>query len=192
MTETLDRDLRDRGNAPHLSRTTTILRVAAATAWAHLAKKMGLSRLIPQVGDSSDGNDQTKAVRLRLVLEQLGPSFVKLGQLLNVQRDLIPAEIIAELEKLQEQAASFSFAERLDTLQQHLDRATNRLSFSLRIAAIVVASSIVMSFHSGPHFEGIPLIGLIGYGVAAVLGLRCAVAILRSGKLEYLHRARHP
>ena len=192
MTETLHRDLRDRGNAPHLSRTTMILRVAAATGWAHLAEKMGLRRLIPQVGYSSDEKDQTKAVRLRLVLEQLGPSFVKLGQLLNVQRDLLSAEIIAELEKLQDKAVSFSFAKRLDTLQQHFDRATNRRSFSLRIAAIVVASSIVMSFHSGPHFEGIPLIGLIGYGVAAVLGMRCAVAILRSGKLEYLHRARHP
>ena len=57
------------------------------------------------------------------------------------------------------------------------------MSFSLLIAAIVVASSIVMSFHTGPHFEGIPLIGLIGYGLAAVLGLGWAIAILRSGKL---------
>ena len=71
----------------------------------------------------------------------------------------------------------------LDTFQQHLDRASNRVNFSLLIAAIVVASSIVMSFHTGPHFEGIPLIGLIGYGLAAVLVLGWAIAILRSGKL---------
>jgi ubiquinone biosynthesis protein len=73
--------------------------------------------------------------------------------------------------------------EHLDTLQQHLDRASNRLSFSLLIAAIVIASSIVMSFHTGPHFEGIPLIGLIGYGIAVILGLWWAIAILRSGRL---------
>jgi ubiquinone biosynthesis protein len=73
--------------------------------------------------------------------------------------------------------------EQLDTLQQHLDRASNRLSFSLLIAAIVVSSSIVMSFHTGPHVEDIPLIGLVGYGIAAVLGLWWAVAMLRSGRL---------
>lgn len=73
--------------------------------------------------------------------------------------------------------------EALDTLQQHIDRASNRLSFSLIIASIVVASSIVMSYHTGPHFEGIPLLGVAGYGIAAALGLWWAVAILRSGRL---------
>jgi ubiquinone biosynthesis protein len=73
--------------------------------------------------------------------------------------------------------------EHLDELQRHIDRASNRLSFSLIISAIVIASSIVMSFHTGPHFEGIPLLGLIGYGLAAFLGLWWAIAILRSGKL---------
>jgi ubiquinone biosynthesis protein len=73
--------------------------------------------------------------------------------------------------------------EALESLQQHLDRAGNRLSFSLIIASIVIASSIVMSYHTGPHLEGIPLLGLAGYGIAALLGLWWAVAILRSGRL---------
>lgn len=73
--------------------------------------------------------------------------------------------------------------EHLDELQRHVDRASNRLSFSLIIAAIVIASSIVMSAHAGPHLEGIPLLGLIGYALAAFLGLWWAIAILRSGKL---------
>lgn len=73
--------------------------------------------------------------------------------------------------------------EALETLHQHVDRASNRLSFSLIIASIVVASSIVMSYHTGPHFEGIPLLGLAGYTIAAVLGLWWAIAILRSGRL---------
>jgi ubiquinone biosynthesis protein len=73
--------------------------------------------------------------------------------------------------------------EGLDIAQQHLDRASNRLSFSLIIAAIVIASSIVMSYHAGPHLEGIPLLGVAGYAIAGVLGLWWAVAILRSGRL---------
>ena len=73
--------------------------------------------------------------------------------------------------------------ERLDVLQQHLERASNRLSFSLIIGAIVIASSIVFTSHTGPHLEGLPLLGLLGYGIAAVLGLWWAIAILRSGRL---------
>jgi ubiquinone biosynthesis protein len=73
--------------------------------------------------------------------------------------------------------------EHLEEVQGHLDRASNRLCFSLIIAAIVIASSIVMTAHTGPHLEGIPLLGLLGYALAALLGLWWAVAILRSGKL---------
>jgi len=73
--------------------------------------------------------------------------------------------------------------ERLEEVEQHFDRASNRLSFSLVIGAVVIASSIVMAYGTGPQYEGIPLLGLVGYGVAAVLGLAWAVAILRSGRL---------
>jgi ubiquinone biosynthesis protein len=51
------------------------------------------------------------------------------------------------------------------------------------IAAVVVASSIVFTSHTGPHIEGLPLLGLVGYGIAAALGLWWAIAILRSGRL---------
>ncbi|MEW6613682.1 MAG: ABC1 kinase family protein [Pseudomonadota bacterium] len=72
--------------------------------------------------------------------------------------------------------------EQLDEVQQHIDRAGNRLSLSLIIAALLIGSSLVMAFHSGPHYRGIPLLGLVGYLLASALGLWWAVAILRSGK----------
>ncbi len=45
--------------------------------------------------------------RLRLALQSLGPIFVKLGQVLSTRRDILPADIIAELEKLQDKVAPF-------------------------------------------------------------------------------------
>ncbi len=47
--------------------------------------------------------------RLRLVLQDLGPSFIKLGQILSTRSDLIPDDIIEELVKLQDQVTPLSY-----------------------------------------------------------------------------------
>ena len=50
-----------------------------------------------------------RALRLRLALEQLGPIFVKFGQMLSTRRDLIPQNIANELAKLQDQVPPFDY-----------------------------------------------------------------------------------
>ncbi len=54
--------------------------------------------------------DLPKAVRIRMVFEELGPTFIKLGQLLATRPDLIPVEWTEELKKLQARCASLPFA----------------------------------------------------------------------------------
>src|SRR4030067_850299 len=48
-----------------------------------------------------------RAVRLRLALENLGPIFVKFGQVLSTRRDLMPNDLADELAKLQDQVPPF-------------------------------------------------------------------------------------
>src|SRR5438552_10882086 len=48
-----------------------------------------------------------RAVRLRMALQDLGPIFVKFGQMLSTRRDLLPADIADELAKLQDQVPPF-------------------------------------------------------------------------------------
>ncbi|RXJ00015.1 AarF/ABC1/UbiB kinase family protein [Anaerobacillus alkaliphilus] len=49
--------------------------------------------------------------RLRLFLEELGPTFIKIGQIASTRSDLFPPDIIAELEKLQDNVPPFSYEE---------------------------------------------------------------------------------
>lgn len=51
--------------------------------------------------------EQPRGLRLRLALEELGPIFVKFGQILSTRPDLIPADIVAELDHLQDNVAPF-------------------------------------------------------------------------------------
>lgn len=71
----------------------------------------------------------------------------------------------------------------LDRLINDLDRSSNRLSFSMLIAALIIGSSLIMQTEKGPLLFGFPALGFIGYSIAGILGLWLAIAILRSGRL---------
>ena len=68
-------------------------------------------------------------------------------------------------------------------LTSALDKSSNRLSFSLIIAALIIGSSLVMQLNKGPQLLGFPAFGVLGFLIAGILGLWLVVAILRSGRL---------
>ncbi|MCY9515733.1 ABC1 kinase family protein [Paenibacillus apiarius] len=67
---------------------------------------------------------ETKTVgeRIRLVLEELGPAFIKLGQLLSTRSDLFPDSVIRELVKLQDQVPPFPAHEARRIVEAELNR----------------------------------------------------------------------
>ena len=71
----------------------------------------------------------------------------------------------------------------LEQLVNDLDKSTNRISFSMVIAALIIGSSLVMQIDKGPMLFGFPILGLLGYSVAGFLGFGLAIAILRSGRM---------
>jgi ubiquinone biosynthesis protein len=71
----------------------------------------------------------------------------------------------------------------LEKLISELDKSSNRLSFAMVIAAIIVGSSLVLTIDIGLKVYGLPVLGLIGYLFAGILGAGLAISILRSGKL---------
>ena len=73
--------------------------------------------------------------------------------------------------------------EKLEDLENHIDRASNRLAFAIVIAAIIIGSSTIAQFHVGPRIWGFSALGIIGYTLAGFLGLRLIWAIIKSGRL---------
>jgi ubiquinone biosynthesis protein len=71
----------------------------------------GLVRPIERVALGDDVPPQDRARRLRLVCEDLGPTFVKLGQVLSTRHDLLPEAYTTELAALRDEVRPFPFAE---------------------------------------------------------------------------------
>lgn len=70
----------------------------------------------------------------------------------------------------------------LERLILEIDRASNRLSFSMIIVALIVGSSLILTQQIGPYIFGYPAIGIIGYLLASFFGIFLIISILRSGR----------
>ncbi|MGQ9652101.1 MAG: ABC1 kinase family protein [Phycisphaerae bacterium] len=76
--------------------------------------------------------------------------------------------------------------QNLDFLANEIDRASNRLSFAVITAAIIIGSSWVLASSSATAVLGVPTwsLGVVGYVLAGLMGLWLVIAIVRSGKLS--------
>jgi ubiquinone biosynthesis protein len=125
----------------------------------------------------------------KFAMKRMGPKGLlrEAARRVDDYRDLLgtlPDSIKSILSKVRRGELSVNFQHRgLDKLIRELDRSSNRLSFSLIIAAIIIASSFIIMINRGPMLFGLSAFGLVGYLFAGVLGLWLAVAIMRSGKL---------
>jgi len=71
----------------------------------------------------------------------------------------------------------------LDKVLATHDQISNRISFAIIIAALIVGSALIVISKTPPLFYGISLIGIIGFLAAALMGIWLLVAILKKGKL---------
>jgi ubiquinone biosynthesis protein len=95
---------------------------------------------------------EAPALRLRLTLEALGPIFIKFGQTLSTRPDLFPADLIAELSKLQDAVPPFS----ADLVKQEIIKAYGKPAEVLfkDFSIIPLASASVAQVHAATLLEG--------------------------------------
>ena len=111
--------------ADELIRVRHILEVLVRNGLGFLVESVGLTRLLPRrrsrqlrEGDAAFGLSAPQ--RVRLTLEQLGPTYIKLGQILSTRPDLLPPAYIIELSKLLDSASPVPADDIIQLIQQEL------------------------------------------------------------------------
>jgi len=97
-------------------------------------------------------NSVSQSMRIRLCIESLGPIFIKFGQLLATRRDLLPDELIDELEKLLDRVPPFPVQQAQKIIEQQLGKPLHEafLSFDQE----VLASASIAQVHNAVLHDG--------------------------------------
>jgi len=93
-----------------------------------------------------------RGARIRLALNELGPIFVKAGQILSTRRDLVPADIADELALLQDQVPPFPGEEARATIERELKWPVDKLYASFD--PVPLASASISQVHAATLHDG--------------------------------------
>ncbi len=91
-----------------------------AATIAKVATKHGLKEVWSRLGQHDDDDRRVSARRLRTALEELGPTFCKLGQILSTRPDLVPPEFIAELASLRDKVPPLTEEQVVEVMEEEL------------------------------------------------------------------------
>lgn len=96
--------------------------IARGAVIAAVLAKYGVRELLakPDGDGQAAGGRRGQAKRLRAALEELGPTFAKLGQILSTRPDLLPPEFIEELSQLRDRVAPLAEADVVRVMEQEL------------------------------------------------------------------------
>jgi len=126
-----------------------------------------------------------RAVRLRLALEDLGPLFVKFGQMLSTRRDLIPPDIADELEKLQDRVPPFPSETVVAILERSYGKPVDEVFGSFD--RMPVASASVAQVHFATLKDGTPVaVKVLRPNIAAVIEKDIALMYAGAALVEKL------
>ncbi|MBD3315546.1 MAG: AarF/ABC1/UbiB kinase family protein, partial [Chitinivibrionales bacterium] len=148
-----------RRGAVHLGRLGEILSVLVKYGFGdiletfHIEKYVAITRQIFRRGPKTPEIAKvSRWERVRMALEELGPTFVKFGQFMSNRPDLLPSELIVELERLQDDATPFSVKEARDIVEKEMGRPIE--SFMESFSEKPIASASIAQVHTGRLRDG--------------------------------------
>jgi ubiquinone biosynthesis protein len=140
----------------NLRRAFVINRVLVRYGLHEFFKDTRIQRYVPLMKlfamTQSAHSDLGRGERLNLALTELGPIFVKLGQMLSTRRDLLEDDLAVSLSKLQDNVEPFSDSIALETVEQQLKQPIDKVFSTFESQPM--ASASVAQVHSAELLSG--------------------------------------
>jgi ubiquinone biosynthesis protein len=126
----------------NLGRITEITQVAVRHGFGYFFERHRIADLLPSRKPAAlaEGAPSARGKALREMLDELGPTFVKFGQLLSTRPDILPPDIISELRSLQDDVRPFSLEEVEQVIHDELGLSLERLFLEFEPTPIAAAS----------------------------------------------------
>jgi ubiquinone biosynthesis protein len=140
---------------PDLGRLREIIRVLVKYQFGNILEQSGFKRsfkLSFSKPDLKEELDSTAPERLRMVLEELGTTFIKLGQVLSTRPDLVGKGVADELAKLQDKVPPFPFESVKKVIEEELEGPINE--FFSDFDEIPIASASIAQVHHAVLIDG--------------------------------------
>jgi ubiquinone biosynthesis protein len=124
-----------------LGRLSEIAQVAARHGFGYVLRKYRLGDLLPR-GERVEVEESAseRGRRLREMLDELGPTFVKFGQLLSTRPDVVPPDIVTELRGLQDDVSPLAFNQIRDVVEADLGLTVERAFLEFDVTPLASAS----------------------------------------------------
>jgi ubiquinone biosynthesis protein len=106
----------------HAVRAKEIFAILVRYGFADLLQQAGAPLGLWRKAPAGPSHRRTTNERIRMAAEELGPTFVKFGQLMSMRPDMLPQPLILELRKLQDNVAPRPFAAMMPVLDEELGR----------------------------------------------------------------------
>ncbi|MBU1987029.1 MAG: AarF/ABC1/UbiB kinase family protein, partial [Proteobacteria bacterium] len=127
-------------------RLAEILKVLSTFGFREIIIDLGLDTWLPGIkteekpGIPAQATTLSRAVRMRMVFEELGPTFIKLGQLLSTRPDLVPPDWAEEFKQLQDNCSQVPYREIQKVLADEFPGRLTLLFSSIEEKALAAAS----------------------------------------------------
>ncbi|HVU00810.1 MAG TPA: AarF/UbiB family protein [Polyangiaceae bacterium] len=125
--------------ARDIGRVRDISGVLARHGFGEVLARMGFGPKRAEAANAAEAQGAW-ATRIRMALEELGPSFVKLGQIVSTRADVLPPELIAELVKLQDSVPPVPFSAIKEQVEQSLGAELGEIYTQFDEAPLAAAS----------------------------------------------------